>query len=137
MATDVVKQVVELNHLSFGNGDPFNSADLVRAGIDEGTLIVLTEPRRPSEKNPVIGFSLMRIDKRCIRLERIAVHPKHRNHGYAKALLERSKRWRDANAPSVPIFTYVADVNLSSLNAFVHSDFGIEHIGGGWISVMG
>jgi len=137
VATDVIKQIVELNHLCFGNGDEYNSADLVRSGVEAGTLVALTEPRRPSSIRPVIGYCLIKIDKRVLRLERIAVAPKHRNGGYGKDLIARAMRWRDLNCPAVPLFTYISAENLSSINAHVHAGFGLEAIGRDWVYVMG
>jgi len=137
MATDLVKQVVELNHLSFGNGDDYNSADRIRAGLEDGTLIVLTEPRRPSSARPVFAYIILRLDKRCVRIERVAVHPKHRNNGHGKNLIERARRWRDLNAPNYPLWTYVGIENLSSLNAHLHAGFSLEAIGRDWAYVMG
>lgn len=123
--------------MSFEAGDPYNSEEFLRSGIKSRHLILITEPVRVSAKNPLTAFCILKCDKRVLRLERIAVNPKHRNAGLGRALIARARKWRDKNRPGTNIWTYISSDNTPSVNAHVHAGFGIEVIGPDWVWVMG
>lgn len=135
---DAVDQVLALNRLTFDTGDPYNSETALRTGLEAGTLVLLTEPVRPSIRCPLRAYLILRIDKRVLRIERLAVTVAHRNAGLGGKLLTRGRKWRDRYlGASVPIWTYISTDNLASINAHVHSGFGLEAISGDWCWVMG
>lgn len=134
---DSISQAVNLNRLTFEPGDPYNTEDTLRAGLEAGKLVLLTEPNRPSQANPLTAFCLLKLDKRVLRLERIAVAPAHRNAGLGRQLISRARRWRDKHFPGTPIWTYISSDNTPSVNAHVHAGFGVEVIGRDWVWVMG
>lgn len=132
-----INRILELNRLTFDPGDTYNSEAVLRAGVSAGTLIILTEPTRVSAKKPLIAFCILKIDKRVLRLERIAVAPGYRNAGRGRVLITRARKWRDRCRPGMPIWTYISADNPASINAHVHAGFSIEVIGGEWVWVMG
>ncbi len=134
---DVIAQVLNLNRATFDAGDLYNSEATLRAGVESGRLIVLTEPVRPSVARPVVAYCILKIDKRVLRLERIAVKPDQRNAGLGRDLIRRARKWRDRNRPGMNIWTYISSDNTPSVNAHVHAGFGIEVIGQDWVWVMG
>lgn len=134
---DAITQVLDLNRASFDAGDKYNSEALLRAGVESGRLVLLTEPRRPTAANPLKAYCILITDKRVLRLERIAVSPAERNAGLGRELIKRARKWRDRNRPGMPIWTYISSDNTPSVNAHVHAGFGIEVIGGDWVWVMG
>jgi GNAT superfamily N-acetyltransferase len=105
--------------------------------LDKGALVLFTEPPRPTTRNPLKAYLILRIDRRVVRIERIAVAAMHRNAGLAQQLLGRGLRWRDQKHPNVPIWTYISCDNVASINAHVHAGFGIEAISGEWLWVLG
>lgn len=135
--SDALSQVVLLNRMSFEPGDPYNSDEMLRAGVSAGKLIVLTDPVKPTKRNPLRAYCILKLDKRVLRLERIAVHPKHRNAGLGRDLIRRARKWRDRHHPGMNIWTYISSDNTASLNAHVHGGFGVEVVGGDWVWVMG
>lgn len=135
--TDAVKKVVELNRLSFEPGDPYNSEALLRAGVESGRLILLTDPLRVAATGTLKAYCVLKRDKRVLRLERIAVAPQHQNAGLGGELIRRARKWRDRHAPGVPIWTYISSDNPASVNAHAHAGFGVEVIGRDWVWVMG
>ena len=134
---DTITKVLALNRISFESGDAYNSEATVRAGLESGKFVLLTEPRRMSAASPLLAYCLLKLDKRVLRLERIAVAPGRRNAGIGRALISRARKWRDKNCPNKPIWTYVSGDNTASLNAHVHAGFGVEVIGRGWVWIMG
>lgn len=134
---DAISQALNLNRRSFEAGDPYNSEELLRSGVASGKLILLTEPTRVSAKKPLTAFCILKCDKRVLRLERIAVDPKHRNAGLGRSLIARARKWRDRHQPGWNIWTYISSDNTPSVNAHVHAGFGIEVIGPDWVWVMG
>jgi len=134
---DTITQVLELNRLSFEPGDPYNSEALIRGGLEAGKLVLITEPARPTAVKPLVAFCILKLDKRVLRLERIAVAPAHRNVGLGRELIRRARKWRDRNSPGTPIWTYISADNTPSLNAHVHAGFGIEAVARDWVWVMG
>lgn len=134
---DAISQVLNLNRLTFEPGDPYNAEALLRTGIDTGKLVLLTEPTRVSAKRPLTAFCILKLDKRVLRLERIAVDPQHRNAGLGRSLIARARKWRDRHQPGMNIWTYISSDNTPSVNAHVHAGFGIEVIGRDWVWVMG
>lgn len=135
--TDTITKAVELNRLSFEPGDPYNAEAAVRAGVESGRLVLITEPCRPAKATPLMAYCILKRDKRVIRLERIAVAPQHRNAGLGRELIRRARKWRDRHASGVPIWTYISSDNPASVNAHAHAGFGIEVIGRDWVWVMG
>lgn len=135
--TDSITKAVELNRLSFEAGDPYNAEKVVRAGVESGSLILLTEPRRVPATAALRAYCILKRDKRALRLERIAVAPQYQNAGLGRRLIRRARKWRDRHAPSVPIWTYISSDNPASVNAHAHAGFGIEVIGRDWVWVMG
>lgn len=109
----------------------------MRAGVESGRLILLTEPRRLAAATPLKAYCILKRDKRALRLERIAVAPQHQNAGLGRELIRRARKWRDRHAPGVPIWTYISSDNPASVNAHAHAGFGIEVIGSDWVWVMG
>ncbi len=132
-----IAQVLDMNRLSFEAGDPYNSEAALRAGVDAGRLVLITEPPRPTAARPLTAYCILKLDKRVIRLERIAVAPAHRNSGLGRELIRRARKWRDRNRPGMPIWTYISSDNTPSVNAHAHAGFGIEVIGRDWVWVMG
>lgn len=134
---DAISQALNLNRRSFEAGDPYNSEELLRSGLESGKLVLLTEPARVSAKSPLTAFCILKLDKRVLRLERIAVDPQHRNAGLGRSLISRARKWRDRHQPGMNIWTYISSDNTPSVNAHVHAGFGIEVIGRDWVWVMG
>jgi GNAT superfamily N-acetyltransferase len=134
---DAISQAVNLNRRSFEAGDPYNSEELLRFGLESGKLVLITEPARTSAKHPLTAFCILKLDRRVLRLERIAVDPQHRNAGLGRSLISRARKWRDRHRPGMNIWTYISSDNTPSVNAHVHAGFGIEVIGRDWVWVMG
>ena len=134
---DIVDRVIDLNRQSFPAGDEYNSAALLRGGVESGQLIVLTVPRRPIKNTILSAYIVLKLDRRVIRVERVAVAPHDRNAGIGREIIERAIKWRDRNRPGVPLWAYISADNTASINAHVHAGFGIEVNGPDWVWVMG
>lgn len=114
----LVERLIELNIQAFGSEDPYS---------DPKSLTKFLKGKKNScllhaIKNKVVGYYLLRNDRKAIHGERLAVDQEHRNKKIGARLIRRAIK--HAHGAGKPLLAHAHRDNLVSLN--LHLKLGMK-----------